>query len=475
MKARLPGASRAWGVTRTSTFRYAALVAALVIVSGLVIIGVSYVLAALWERQQQASAHREFDRLLHVYARGEIPALTAEVRRRSARKPPTGLIQRVIYTDHIYALAGPDSERTVAGNLPFWPTGAANLQDRQIVFAAPRTDENRSELHQIRASVATLDGGFRLLVGRDVEFIERISHWLEGAPVWLLLFGLLSATLGGWVASRRMLGRIDGIRQSAEQIMAGDISHRMPVSKQDDEFDRLSTTLNHMLAEIDVLMQTVRRVTDDIAHDLRSPLTRIRQQLDAARQESDPSRAREMVADGIVDVDRLLATFNAMLTIATVGSGSLRIDLENTALEGLLRDLEELYRPMSEERGQTFLVGSGEGLAVRANRQLLFQALANLTDNSIKYAPRGGHVEVSAARSAAFVELLVADDGPGIPEVDRERVLEPFVRLDRSRSESGNGLGLALVAAIAKLHRARLVLADNAPGLRISLLVPAAE
>jgi signal transduction histidine kinase len=472
MKPHIFGTSR-WGVARTSTFRYAALVAALVIVSGLIIIGVSYVLAALWERQQQASAHREFDHLVGVYASGGTDALTAEINRRSAREP-AGSPQRLFNTDHIYVLATRDSERAIAGNLPFWPTGWASLDGGQIAFAAPRTGFSPSDLRQIRASITTLDGGFRLLVGRDVEFIERISHWLEGAPVWLLLFGLLSGTLGGWVASRRMLGRIDEIRQSAELIMAGDISHRMPVSKHDDEFDRLSSTLNRMLGEIETLMQTVRRVTDDIAHDLRSPLTRIRQDLEAAQAEGRTDRMREMIADSIIEVDRMLATFNAMLTIATVGSGTLRIELEDVALDGILLDLEDLYRPMSEERGRSFRVAGGNGLKVRANRQLLFQALANLIDNAIKYAPRGGRVEVGAKGGDGMVEILVADDGPGIPEQDRARVLEPFVRLDRSRSEPGNGLGLALVAAIVKLHRARIVLADNAPGLRVSLLMPAA-
>jgi signal transduction histidine kinase len=466
---------RVFRATRTSTFRYAALVAALVVMSGLIIIGISYVLAAIWERQQQASAQQEFNELLGIHAAKGFGALVAEVRDRSAHESRGGFWDRLVRAEHIYALAPQHSERTIAGSLPDWPTGVAELSPEQIAFSAARTGFRASELHEIRATTTTLPDGMRLLVGRDVDLGERLALWLEGAPVWLFVFGLLSGTLGGWVASRRMLGRIEDIREGAEQIMAGNISHRMPLSGQDDEFDRLAATLNRMLAEIEGLMRTVRRVTDDIAHDLRSPLSRIRQQLDLVNQERDPEAARERVADSIMDVDRVLSTFNAMLTIATVDSGTLRVDFEGVPLDGVLQDLEELYRPMSEDRQQSLIVASSTDIKVRANRQLLFQALANLTENAIKYAPEGGRIEVAVSRRPDSIEVLVADNGPGIPEKDRERVLEPFVRLDQSRTEAGNGLGLALVAAISKLHRARLILGDNRPGLRVSLLIPHAE
>jgi signal transduction histidine kinase len=461
--------------TRTSTFRYAALVAALVVISGLVIIGFSYVLAAIWERQQQASAQQEFSDLLGIYRDNGLEALVTEVRDRSAHVSRTGFWERLVQAEHIYALAPQHSERTIAGSLPAWPTGVAELSPEQIAFSAPRTGFHASELHEIRATVTTLPDGMRLLVGRDVDLAERLALWLEGALVWLFVFGLLSGTLGGWVASRRMLGRIEDVRESAERIMAGTISHRMYVSGKDDEFDRLAATLNRMLAEIEGLMRTVRRVTDDIAHDLRSPLTRIRQQLDLAQQEQDPEAARERVAESMMDIDRVLSTFNAMLTIATADSGSLRVDFESVPVDGLLQDLEELYRPMSEDRQQKLVVARSTELKVRANRQLLFQALANLTENAIKYAPEGGRIEIAATRRPDSIEVVVADNGPGIPEKDRERVLEPFVRLDQSRTEPGNGLGLALVAAISKLHRARLILGDNRPGLRVSLLIPYAD
>ncbi len=451
------------------------LVAALVILSGLAVISAAYVLAALWERQQQFSAAREFNQLIAIHAATGLDGLTAEIRRRSSRPPSVGLLQQLYSADHIYVLARGDSERALVGNLAFWPTGLTTLASGQIVFSAPRIGLHASELHQIQASTATLPGGERLLVGRDVEFVERISHWLEGAPVWLLVFGMLSGTLGGWVVSRRMLGRIDQIRDGAEQIMAGDTSHRMPVSAKDDEFDRLSATLNRMLSEIEELMQTIRRVTNDIAHDLRSPLTRIRQQLEVVRNADDAATMREAAVDSVIEIDRMVATFNAMLTIAAVGSGTVPVDLEPVSLDEVLRDLEDLYRPMSDERAQAFSVERGHALSVRANRELLFRALANLTENAIKYAPPGGRVEVAARPRGTAVEVIVADNGPGIPEADRDRVLQPFVRLDQSRSEPGNGLGLALVAAVGKLHRAALVLADNGPGLRVSLVLPAAH
>lgn len=466
---------RAFRASHTSTFRYSALVAALVVMSGLVVVGFSCVLAALWERHQEAGAQQEFDRLLGVYAHGGFDALVSQVDERSARAGSGGWLQRITTAAHVYALAPPRAERTVAGNLPAWPTGIVDIGPRRIAFAVPGAGILPAELHQIRASTATLPDGTRLLVGRDVELAERVAHWLEGALVWLLTFGLPSGTLGGWVASRRMLGRIDELRRNADRIMAGDITHRMPLSRHDDEFDRLAATLNRMLAEIEGLMRTVRRVTDDIAHDLRSPLTRVRQQLDLALRERRPEAAREVIAEAVADVDRLLSTFNALLTIATVDAGSVRVDVGRVPLDGLLRDLDDLYRPMSDDRAQTLVVMALPGIAARANRQLLFQALANLVENAIKYAPRGGRVEVTARDRTDGIQVVVADDGPGIAAPDRARVLEPFVRLDQSRGQPGNGLGLALVAAICKFHRARLILGDNKPGLRVCLLLPRAD
>jgi signal transduction histidine kinase len=462
-------------VSHTSTFRFTALVAALVVASGLVILGVSYVVAALWERQQQEAAGQEFNALLALHAERGPGALAAAINERGARAAPGNLLDRLTAAEHRYALATQFSDRALAGNLPAWPSVVAQLGPQVIAFAAPGLGARSAELRQIRASMATLPGGMRLLVGRDIDLAERIAYGLEGALVWLLVFGLLSGILGGWVASRRMLGRIEAMRRDAEHIMAGNIRHRMPLTCRDDEFDRLAATLNRMLAEIENLMRTVRRVTDDIAHDLRSPLTRVRQQLDQALGERDDAAVREMIADSSTELDRLVSTFNALLTIATVDSGSMRVELEPVAIDQLLRDVDELYRPMSEDRQQALTTAVPAGLTARANRQLLFQALANLVENAIKYAPRGGTIDVTAAARDGEVELTVADNGPGIPAADRQRVLQPFVRLDQSRSEPGNGLGLALVAAICKFHRARLTLGDNNPGLlvRVALVTGA--
>ena len=279
---------------------------------------------------------------------------------------------------------------------------------------------------------------------------------------------------GGLLISRRMLNRLGAINRAAERIMTGDLTHRIATSGSNDEFDRLSDALNAMLEEIRRLMNGMRTVTDNIAHDLRSPLTRMKGRLEMLLRETPDSQAqRQAIERTISDADQLLATFTALLSIADAESGSARATMSPLDLGELAADVVDLYGPAAEERAISMQCGGGGG-AVVGSRQLLFQAVANLADNAIKNTPAGGTITLAVETGGNEVKLTVTDTGPGIPEPERERVLEPFVRLDSSRSTPGSGLGLALVAAIVRLHGGRLELADNKPGLCVALVFPPA-
>jgi signal transduction histidine kinase len=278
----------------------------------------------------------------------------------------------------------------------------------------------------------------------------------------------------GFIASRNFLGRIEAINRSTDRIRAGEVEHRMAVSGSGDEFDRLSQNLNAMLDDIQRLLAGIRTVTDNIAHDLRTPLSRLKNGLELALADASDDERRQAIERAIGESDQLLRTFSALLAIADAEVGASRIERQPVELGELARDVVELYEPLADERGVSFALEAEEPATVEGDRQLLFQLLANLLDNAIKYGADGGRVDIKVRRVDGKPEIVVADRGAGIPEKDRERVLERFVRLDESRTTPGIGLGLPLVKAIAHLHCAELELGDNAPGLLVRVRFPAA-
>ena len=331
----------------------------------------------------------------------------------------------------------------------------------------------------MRARHLVLRGGFQLLVGRDVQERHDLAQRLRGTLIWVVALALALGLLGGVVMSRNMLRKIDAINRASRDIMAGDLSRRVAVSGANDELDRLAQNLNAMLGEIERLMTGMRQVTDNVAHDLRTPLNRLRGRLEVTLM-APPEAAtyRAAMEETIAEAEGLLNTFNALLGIAEAESGAQRGNLAELDAGLLATDVAELYTPLAEDKGITLTCEAGQGLAITGDRHLLSQALANLADNAVKYTPPGGAVTVVARRpddSGDEIEIAVADSGPGIPEADRERVLERFVRLEASRNSPGSGLGLSLVAAVARLHGAELVLEDNTPGLRVSLRFAATE
>ena len=322
-----------------------------------------------------------------------------------------------------------------------------------------------------------LSNGMRLVVGRDV--VERRGY--SAIIVQSFLFGvlgiILSSILAGGITARRVLKRIDTIRDTSTKIMSGNLSERVPITRRNDEFDGLATNLNAMLDRIEQLLQGLKQVTDNVAHDLKTPLTRLRNQAESALREgsSDETR-RQALETTIAESDRLIQTFNALLMIARAEAGAPSGALTDVDISAVVADLAELYGPVAEDKDIVVETAIAQGVHLRANRELIGQAMVNLLENAVKYARPDeggqGRITVGLRRQHDRVLIEVADNGPGIPEEDRQRVLERFVRLEKSRSEAGSGLGLSLVDAVTRLHGGTFRIEDNAPGVRAVIDLP---
>jgi signal transduction histidine kinase len=334
--------------------------------------------------------------------------------------------------------------------------------------------------HQAFVRVFQLPGGFRLLVGRDLDERERLYHIIIGAGRWSIAIVIVLGLAGGLFVTRRVLRRVDAMTETTRTIMAGDLGGRLPVAGTGDELDRLAENLNVMLERIEALMHGLKEVSDNIAHDLKTPLTRLRNRTEQAlRSAKSEAEYRAALESTIEESDGLIATFNALLMIARAESGQAG-DMQAFDAAEIANDIGELYEPLAEEKGIALKIEAGEVAPVNGNRELISQALANLVDNAIKYTERpdkaaGGatpEIVVRALNDGNRVLLTVADNGPGIPEADRGRVVERFVRLEQSRSKPGSGLGLSLASAVARLHGGELTLEDNHPGLKTVIALP---
>jgi signal transduction histidine kinase len=336
--------------------------------------------------------------------------------------------------------------------------------------------------HRALVQVVQLPGGFRLLVGRDLEERERLFGIIANAGQWSLALVIVLGLAGGFFVSRRVLNRVEAMTDKAQIIMAGDLAGRLPVAGTGDELDRLAEHLNAMLERIEALMRGLKEVSDNIAHDLKTPLTRLRNRCEQAlRGSAGVADYRAALEATIAESDELIRTFNALLMIARAESGQARDNMTEFDAAEIARDVGELYEPLADEKGITLTVDAPGAAPVRGNRELVSQALANLIDNAIKYAGPNGQVNgapaeivIKAGNDGERIALSVADRGPGIAEADRGRVVERFVRLEQSRSEPGSGLGLSLAAAVARLHGGELKLEDNHPGLRSTIALPRA-
>ncbi len=385
----------------------------------------------------------------------------------------------------LYLVTTPMGEG-LAGNVGSLEPGILESEG-WVETAYRRLEEPESAEHNALVRVTRLPGGIRILVGRDLDERERIFHIVALAGRWSVAIVIVLGIAGGVFVSRRVLKRVDAMTGTTQTIMAGDLSGRLSVIGSGDEFDRLAVNLNGMLERIESLMRGLKEVTDNIAHDLKTPLTRLRNRCEAAlRTANSETEFRRVLEDTIEESEGLIRTFDALLMIARAESGEVREGMAEFDVAEVARDVSELYEPLAEDKGLTLEVNAKQHAAVKGNRELVSQALANLVDNAIKYAAPSAKVSsgaVNGERSGILVTahaeqdrivLTVSDHGPGIPSADRSRVVDRFVRLERSRSLPGSGLGLSLVSAVARLHGGELKLEDNAPGLRARISLPRA-
>jgi len=417
-------------------------------------------------RQLSETIEAEFRGLAEQWNSGGLFALASAIDSRS-RTPGASL----------YQLADP-SGRILAGNVTGVPVDL-------LVNAVGEPVEvpYQGELGEARTAmvqVVRLPNDYALLIGRDIGERERFSAITRNALAWAagLMIGLGLIT---WAyVSRRVLKRIDSIADTSRRIMAGDLGGRLEVTGANDEFDRLGASLNAMLDRIESLLTGLKEVTDNIAHDLKTPLTRMRNRLETVlAAPTETPGYRGVLEATIEEADQLIRTFNALLMIARVEAGAPDGALVDIDAGTIVEDVVELYEPVADEAGVELTATVAGPLLLRGSRELLSQAIANLLDNAVKYAraapgeDRPAKVVVGARRDGDEIVITVGDNGPGIPSADTERVLQRFVRLEKSRSEPGSGLGLSLVAAVVRMLDGRIVLSDNAPGLLVTLHLPA--
>ncbi|WP_152205584.1 HAMP domain-containing sensor histidine kinase [Marinobacter changyiensis] len=423
--------------------------------------------AGFMTAQTDETIEAEIAGLAEQYRGGGINGLITVIRERVARDPNAKSIYLFTTEDYL----------KLAGNIETWPKEAQS-QSGWINFTL---DENVGWVGPkriARARIFEVQGGLRLLVGRDVDDLATLKRLIETAINWGMGITLALALLGGYMMSRSTTRRIEVINNTSRKIMTGHLSLRIPTRGTDDDFDQLAENLNEMLDRIVYLMEGIRHVSDSIAHDLRTPLTRLRNQLENTLMSVDNEEAREQAGRAVAEADQLLATFNALLRIARLETRGNAADMKQVSLGLLVNDACELYEAVAEDKQQKFHHKVDKEVMIEGDRDLLFQMVSNLIDNAIKYTPEQGAISVAVRMVDGEAVFEVSDSGIGIPDDEKDQVFQRFYRVAKSRSLPGNGLGLSLVSAVAEIHQGRIVLTDTypgaeSPGLTIQIFLPA--
>ena len=445
-------------LTRSAPFRIAAYYAGLFALSVMLLFGFVYWNSTEELTQQLQIATRHESQSLHAIDRERgWEALRAEVNERARRGAANG---------PFYALLNRDG-RMLAGNVgPLKPFDGWRQIHRSL---SPNQDDDSA----LALLLGTRMEEGLLVVGRSLAPIDELQEVLLSGLGWTLGLTVVLALLGGIAMSRGALRRVETIVAASNDIMEGNLARRLPVSGAHDEIDRLAETINRMLDRIQALIEGLRQVSSDIAHDLRTPLGRLRQRLEAAQGEALTAEGYAATLErAVAEVDAILDTFGALLRIAQIESGVRRSRFAPVDLSALTRDIVESFEAVAESRGQRIAGRVAPNVSLRGDRELLAQALVNLIENAIRHSPVGTSIEVVLEDAVDGPMLTVSDTGPGIPAAEHENVLRRFYRIEKSRTTPGSGLGLALVKAVVDLHEARLDLADNAPGLRVALHFP---
>ena len=442
---------------RSATSRLIAMHLALVAISAAIVLAFVYFSTrSVIESEVREVVGAEIRGLTDDYTNQGVAGLARAIERRLARDSKN---------DAVYLLTDPQGNR-ITGNLAKWPR-AATPEAGWLELELYRTDQERPAI--VSAISFRLVGGERLLIGRDAQARTAFDRSLVRALIWALGVSAVLGLASGWMLSRLVDRRIGDIVGTAEEIMHGEMTQRVPIRGADDEFDRLAATLNRMLDRIETLVGDLRMVTDSVAHDLRSPLSRIHAHLDASLEDNIAAdERRRLIERALSEASGVLRSFTALMEIARAEAGVGRDQFEPVDLERLASDVVDLYTPAAEEKGVVLQHG-GDSTSVNGHPQLLANAISNLVENAIRHAPPQSEVRVEASAGPGGATISVADHGPGVQLADRSRIVERFVRLDNSRGRPGAGLGLSLVSAVARMHDAELTLADNLPGLRVAL------
>ena len=405
----------------------------------------------------------ELKSLQEKYVRSGVPGVTDEI---NLRIDSWGRIGAV------YMIVDSNFER-IAGNVSEWPFEGMP-SERIPEFEIATIEPGRRAVHPVRAAVRTLPGGEVLLVGTDISQGRRFADKFRFATLWGIGASILAAALAGFWFSYKLARRVGDVTQTCQRIMAGDLGRRLPVAGVNDEFDSLANSVNRVLDRLEDQARTLRATFDSAAHDLRAPLHRLRTRMDALLLRSPVLEpvVYESIESALREVDHLQRTLATLLQIALAESGAPLASPAPVDLGELAEELVELFEPVARGKGLTLTGHTETGSIVRGNRQLLAQLITNLIENSLKYVPSGGAIEINVTRPAQQIRLVVSDNGPGIPADDRARAVHPFVRFGGNGRPDSSGLGLSLVAAIARLHRAKLALESNEPGLRVVLDLP---
>jgi signal transduction histidine kinase len=386
----------------------------------------------------------------------------------------TALINRRVsdqfFSEWAYLLTDP-SLTYIAGNLKSWPTTLHGNQGWD--YFTPLDWQSKPIF---RTSYQVLPDGYHLLLGRKMDDLERFGERITTGLASAAGLFLVLAAAAGISTSWRSVARIEAINATSREIIKTGLRERIPLRGTGDEWDGLAENLNSMLDRIEDLVQSNRQVSDNVAHDLRTPLTRMRGRLEKAYQrQPDLGEYHALIGEVISELDEILRTFSSLLRITQIEARDRMAGFRHLDLTEIAREVVELFDPAAEENGATLQLALSDQVNVVGDRDLLFDAISNLVDNAIKYGGRRGWVTVAVSNGADGSLLSVADRGPGIPIEERKLVLRRFYRLESSRSSPGNGLGLSLVAAVANLHGVRIEMADNSPGLRIALHFPLTE
>jgi signal transduction histidine kinase len=438
---------------RTSSFRLTLLYATLFGASALILLAVTYWATSFYMTSAlDAAIESDVSELQQALSSGGRDHLIRTIDER-VKQMPGGPIFYLLEDEH---------DAAVAGNLPSGSPHASAF-DLKGLFPS----EHDETIHVLRVR---LSSGDDLLVGADARQLVEMKRLVLRAFGWCFAITLLLALGGGAIMSGSLLRRVETVSRTSRGIMAGDLSQRIPLSGADDEFDRLAASLNAMLDRTESSLEGMRQVSNDIAHDLRTPLTRLRHRLELAQRRCrSVDEFRSVIDRSIADTDAILETFGALLRIAQIEGQAGKDRFVAVDLSELLSTVAEVYQPIAEEKRQGLTVAVPPNLVVWGDRELLVQLFANLVENAIRHSPNGASVALHAAHRDGRIETVIADTGPGIPWAARDRVFRRFYRLEASRTTPGNGLGLSLVAAIASLHGIAVELADNQPGLRVSL------